>query len=309
VLIVDDNETNRKILSHQTASWKMMPSEAEDGRVALEILRAAAKQNQPYDIVLLDLHMPVMDGFELARTIKSDPSIADVPLVLMPSYGRRGDGQVARDIGIAGYLTKPVGQSQLFDCLVTVMSKSGAPATRLSARLPSKMVTRHTLKENETNARVLILIVEDNIVNQKVAARQVGNLGYRADVVANGLEALDALERIPYDIVLMDCQMPDMDGYAATAAVRQREGKSKHTPIIAMTANAMESDRERCLAAGMDDYISKPVKVEDLVIVLARWQTSDGSSKGRITGSSDASHDEPASRFKEGDLVEEVLVS
>ena len=272
VLIVDDNATNRTILIHQTASWKMIPSEAEDGKRALEMLRAAAEQNKSYDIVLLDLHMPVMDGFELAKTIKADPSIAGVPLVIMPSYGRRGDGQVARDIGIAGYLTKPVGQSQLFDCLVTVMGKSGARGSQPAAPAPTRMVTRHILKENEQKARALILIVEDNIINQKVAARQVGKLGYRADVAANGLEALDALRRIPYDLVLMDCQMPEMDGYAATAAIRKREGQSLHTPIIAMTANAMEGDREKCLAAGMDDYISKPVKVEDLAIMLERWQ-------------------------------------
>jgi CheY-like chemotaxis protein len=189
----------------------------------------------------------------------------------MSSFSQRGDGQVAHEIGIAAYLTKPVRQSQLFDCLVTVLDISGATAFQPQVSAQPKLVTRHTLKENETKARKLILIAEDNIVNQRVAVRQLEKLGYRADVVANGLEAVEALTRIPYALVLMDCQMPEMDGYAATAAIRLREGQSKHTPIIAMTANAMEGDRERCLAAGMDDYISKPVNPEELEVVLTRF--------------------------------------
>jgi two-component system sensor histidine kinase/response regulator len=270
VLIVDDNATNRTILIHQTASWKMIPSEAEDGNRALELLRAAA-QHEPYDIVLMDMDMPGITGFELARTIKGDPSIAAVPLVLMTSFGQRGDGQVAREIGIAAYLTKPVRESQLFDCLVTVLDRSGVVSTQSNAATPAKLVSRYALKERETMARKLILVAEDNIVNQLVAARQLEKMGYRADVVANGLEAVEALTRIPYDLVLMDCQMPEMDGYEATAAIRLREGQSKHTPIIAMTANAMEDERGKCLAAGMNDYVSKPVKFEELHAVLARW--------------------------------------
>jgi signal transduction histidine kinase/CheY-like chemotaxis protein len=270
VLIVDDNATNRNILIHQTASWKMIPLEAEDGNRALELLRAAA-QHEPYDIVLTDMDMPGITGFELARTIKGDPSIAAVPLVLMTSFGQRGDGQVAREIGIAAYLTKPVRESQLFDCLVTVLDRSGVMSTQSNAATPATLVTRYALKERETMARKLILVAEDNIVNQLVATRQLENMGYRADVVANGLEAVEALTRIPYDLVLMDCQMPEMDGYEATAAIRLREGQSKHTPIIAMTANAMEGEREKCLAAGMNDYVSKPVKSEALHAMLAHW--------------------------------------
>src|SRR3984893_13934415 len=270
VLIVDDNATNRTILIHQTASWKMIPSEAEDGNRALELLRAAA-QHEPYDIVLMDMDMPGIDGFDLARTIKADPSIAAVPLGLMTSFGQRGEGQVAREIGIAAYLTKPVRQSQLFDCLVTVLDRSGVMSTQSNAATRAKLVTRYALKERETMARKLILVAEDNIVNQLVAARQLEKMGYRADMVANGLEAVEALTRIPYDLVLMDCQMPEMDGYEATAAIRLREGQSKHTPIIAMTANAMEGEREKCLAAGMNDYVSKPVKSEALHAMLAHW--------------------------------------
>jgi signal transduction histidine kinase/DNA-binding response OmpR family regulator len=270
VLIVDDNATNRKILIHQMAGWKMLPSEAEAGKRALDLLRAAAP-HAPYDIVLMDMHMPDLAGFELARTIKADPRIATVPLVLMPSFGQRGDARIAREIGIAGYLPKPVRQSQLFDCLVTVLRRPGVVATPASAPTPTPLVTRHTLREQEAGARKLILVAEDNIVNQKLVAVLLDKMGYRADVVANGLEAVEALTRIHYDLVLMDCQMPEMDGYEATAAIRLREGPSTHIPIIAMTASALEGDRERCLAAGMNDYLSKPAKPADLRAMLARW--------------------------------------
>jgi len=268
VLIVDDNATNRKILVHQTSSWGMLPTEAEGGQRALELLRVAAEQAKPFDVVLMDLQMPDMDGFELARTIKSDPKISAVPLILMPSFGQRGDGQIARETGFAAYLTKPVRQSQLYDCLVTILNESETVPAPSS---PSKLVTRHTLGEMTASSRSLVLIAEDNIVNQKVAARQIEKMGYRADVAANGLEAVEALSRIPYDIVLMDCQMPEMDGFAATAEIRRREGDGKHTPIIAMTANALQGDSEKCIAAGMDDYISKPVRPETLKKVLERW--------------------------------------
>jgi signal transduction histidine kinase/DNA-binding response OmpR family regulator len=270
VLIVDDNATNRTILIYQTASWKMIPSEAEDGNRALDLLRAAA-QHEPYDIVLMDMDMPGIDGFDLARTIKADPSIAAVPLVLMTSFGQRGDGRVAREIGIAAYLTKPVRESQLFDCLVTFLDRSGVMSTQSNAATPARLVTRYAFKERETMARKLILVAEDNTVNQLVAVRQLENMGYRADVVANGREAVEVLSRISYDLVLMDCQMPEMDGYEATAAIRLREGQSRHTPIIAMTAGAMEGEREKCLAAGMNDYVSKPVKSEALRAMLAQW--------------------------------------
>jgi signal transduction histidine kinase/CheY-like chemotaxis protein len=270
VLIVDDNATNRTILIYQTASWKMIPSEAEDGNRALDLLRAAA-QHEPYDIVLMDMDMPGIDGFDLARTIKADPSIAAVPLVLMTSFGQRGDGRVAREIGIAAYLTKPVRESQLFDCLVTFLDRSGVMSTQSNAATPARLVTRYAFKERETMARKLILVAEDNTVNQLVAVRQLENMGYRADVVANGREAVEALSRISYDLVLMDCQMPEMDGYEATAAIRLREGQSRHTPIIAMTAGAMEGERKKCLAAGMNDYVSKPVKSEALRAMLAQW--------------------------------------
>ncbi|MDX6290828.1 MAG: hypothetical protein QOH42_2627, partial [Blastocatellia bacterium] len=267
-LIVDDNATNRKILSHQLNSWGMVHDEADSGVRALELLRSAAAEGTPYDLAILDFMMPGMDGFELARAIKSEPALASVRMVLLTSFGQRGDGATAHEAGIAAYLTKPVRQSQLFDCLANVVSQTTRPeaATLLSGE--NSLVTKHTLAEANPMSNKIILLAEDNIVNQKVAVRQLQKLGYRADTVANGREAVEALGRIPYDLVFMDCQMPEMDGYEATAEIRRREGEAKHTPIVAMTAHALQGDREKCIAAGMDDYVSKPVKVEELIRVL-----------------------------------------
>ena len=264
VLTVDDNATNRKILSHQLASWGVVHAEADSGARALELLRAAAGRGEPYDLAVLDLMMPGMDGLELARAIKADPTIAGTCLVMLTSFGQRGQSETARDAGIEACLTKPVRQSQLFDCLATVMSRT-PPAPK-----PSHTHARPVTKGTPMVSNKLILLAEDNIVNQKVAVRQLQKLGYRADAVANGREAVEALGRIAYDLVLMDCQMPEMDGYAATAEIRRREGAAKHTPVVAMTANALEGDREKCLAAGMDDYVSKPVRPEELAAVLER---------------------------------------
>jgi two-component system sensor histidine kinase/response regulator len=271
-LIVDDNATNRKIVSHQMSSWGMRHEEAEGGRRALELLRQAVAQARPYDLVVLDLMMPEMDGFELARTIKTEPALAQAQLVLLTSYGQRGQGELAKRSGIAAYLTKPVRQSQLYDCLTQILCQSAShtgeeispPEEPLQA-LSSPAVTDKQMVSNK-----LILLAEDNITNQKIAVLQLQKLGYRADAVANGLEVLEALERISYDLVLMDCQMPEMDGYEATSEIRRREGADKHTLIVAMTANALNGDREKCIAAGMDDYLSKPVKSKALGEVLER---------------------------------------
>jgi two-component system sensor histidine kinase/response regulator len=271
-LIVDDNATNRKILAHQLSSWGVTHDEGDSGQRALALLRAAASSDVPYDLAVLDLMMPGMDGFELARAIKTDPTIAGVRLVLLTSFGQRGDGATASEIGISAYLTKPVRQSQLLDCLMTVVNqRSGTPGAEEAARGTRELVTRHKLKETRPMSHKLILLAEDNLVNQKVALRQIEKLGYRADTVANGREALEALARTPYDLVLMDCQMPEMDGYEATAEIRHREGAARRTPIVAMTAHALAGDRDVCIAAGMDDYISKPVKADELAGVLELW--------------------------------------
>jgi two-component system sensor histidine kinase/response regulator len=270
-LIVDDNATNRKILSHQLDSWGMIHSTSDSSLAALQVLREAVASGVPYQLGVLDLMMPGMDGFELARAIKSDPALAGMHLVLLTSYGQRGDSTTAREAGVAAYLTKPVRQSQLFNCLASVVNQPtfGNETAKRQDQAPD-LVTRHNLDEKEPMTNKLILLAEDNIVNQKVAVRQLLKIGYRADAVANGREALEALDRIPYDLVLMDCQMPEMDGYEATAEIRRREGTSLHTPIVAMTANALQGDREKCIAAGMDDYVSKPVSPEELSKVLRR---------------------------------------
>ncbi len=265
VLIVDDNATNRQVLKHQLGSWGMHYEEVNSGEQALEKLAAAADRNEQFHLAVLDLMMPGMDGFELARKIKADPKLAGIQLVMLTSFGARGDAAIARDVGIAAYLTKPVRQSQLFDYLAKVISTSSAAKGKSSS---SPVITKHSVKEAKITSSKRLLLAEDNIVNQKVALRQLQKLGYRADAVANGREAVELLTRISYDLVLMDCQMPEMAGYEATAAIRRSEGTSKHTWIVAMTANALEGDRLKCLSAGMDSYISKPVKVEDLNAVL-----------------------------------------
>jgi PAS domain S-box-containing protein len=273
VLIVDDNSTNRNILNHQTSSWGMIATEAESGTRALEMLRASVSQGQPFDIALLDLMMPAMDGFQLAEAIKADPAIAAVVLVLLPSFGEAGHDEKARQLGIAAYLQKPVRQSKLYNCLMEVL----AGCAGIDPLTPAQLATRHSLREAaahqkaETFSNVRIIIAEDNLVNQQVAIGQLFNLGYRAEVVANGLELILALEKADFDLILMDCQMPEMDGFAATAEIRRREGTARHTIIIAMTANALDGDAEKCIAAGMDDYLSKPVKVEILHQKLERW--------------------------------------
>ncbi|HEV8204751.1 MAG TPA: response regulator [Pyrinomonadaceae bacterium] len=268
VLIVDDNMTNRKILSHQLGSRGMRHVEAESGKSALALLCSAAQTGEAFDLAILDLMMPEMDGFELARVIKSDPSIAATPLVMLTSYGERGGSTAAQQLGIGAYLAKPIRQAALFECLASVVR---TPHT--TKAFEHVTITPKTIEVKPASNK-LILIAEDNVVNQKVAIRQLRKLGYRADAVANGREVLEALARIPYDLVLMDCQMPEMDGYEATAAIRRYENAPQRTPVIAMTAHALEGDRARCIAAGMDDYVSKPVKPEELQRVLEKYLVS-----------------------------------
>ncbi len=267
VLIVDDNATNLDLLHHQVSSWGMRDGCAEDGARALDMLREAAGRGQPYDVAILDMMMPGMNGLELAQRIKSQGSIASVRLVLLTSVGLRGDAVEARRAKIEGYLSKPVRQSDLYNCLATVMGREPDDTV---------LITRHTLLEKHARLQGRILLAEDNPVNQEVTLAMVESLGCAVDVAADGDEALDKLAGGAYDLVLMDCQMPKKDGLEATAELRRREGATgRRVPVVALTANAMEGDRERCLAAGMDDYLSKPLRRESLEAALAKWLAAD----------------------------------
>jgi CheY-like chemotaxis protein/HPt (histidine-containing phosphotransfer) domain-containing protein len=215
--------------------------------------------------VILDHQMPDMDGVTLACTIKADPLLAPTPLVMLSSLGQRVHGPEAELADITAYLMKPVRQSHLYNCIATVMGPSATLTPSLSG-MP------HGAADARMSWQPRILVAEDNVVNQKVARRMLEKLGCRVDVVANGLEAVEAVLRCTYEGIFMDCQMPDMDGYEATAAIRRREAQREvHIPIIAMTAHAMQGDREQCLAAGMDDYVSKPVTADALLAVLRQW--------------------------------------
>ncbi len=273
VLVVDDNATNRAIVRQQLAGWGVRSEAVDGGPAALARLRVAAGEGLPFDLVLLDLQMPGMDGLELARAIKADPALVAPRLVLLTSVGFDQHAVEARQIGIAAYLTKPVRQSHLYDCLVTVMSGSpgtaAAPAATAPGAVPPPAPVGAPREEDDQRPRVLV--AEDNAVNQKVAAHLLGARGLRVDLVSDGRQALDALARDSYRLVFMDCQMPVMDGYETTAAIRAGENGDRHVPVIAMTAGALASDREKCLAAGMDDYIAKPITSAALDRLLARW--------------------------------------
>ncbi|MDD5627809.1 MAG: PAS domain S-box protein [Elusimicrobia bacterium] len=263
-LVVDDNAANREILVRQLASWKVESEAVPSGEEALRALRPGASEGRPCQLVLLDMQMPEMDGLALARAIRSDPALARLPLVMMSSIGQSFKPEELQAAGIAECLPKPVRQSLLFNCLRRVMG--GVPSAADERR---PVVVRS--QEAAMRKFFRILVAEDNPVNQKVALLQLKKLGYEADTAANGLEALEALQRFPYDLVLMDCQMPEMDGFTAAGELRKREEGRRHTPVVAMTANALEGDREKCLAAGMDDYIAKPVSIEALRAAIARW--------------------------------------
>ena len=271
ILVVDDNTTNRLLITTLLNHWGCRHSEAVDGASGLKILLQAAHEGDPFQVALLDQEMPGMDGLELGRRIKADPLLKSTLMVMVTSLGQRGDAGILEQIGFVGYLAKPVRQSQLHDCIALVLGRS-RQAPDLIIPPVTGIVTRYTVAEYGERG-IRILLAEDNIINQKVAQSMLSKLGYKADVVANGLEAVKALELINYDLVLMDCLMPEMDGFEATAIIRNPESKvlNHSVPIIAMTANAMQGDREKCIEAGMDDYIAKPVKKEILAEMIGRW--------------------------------------
>jgi len=276
-LIVDDNATNREILHYQLLAWKIQNASTSGGHEALKVLREAAAAGTPFSLVILDMQMPVMDGVMLARAIKSEPAIAHTKLIMLSSLGEQLEQEELRAVGINACLVKPAKQSCLFDCIADALGAQ--PTAGVDSR--AKEISTAPLAPHKGR----ILLAEDNTINQDVALGQLDRLGYTADVVANGREVLEALGRVSYDIVLMDCMMPEMDGYAATKKIR--EGERQHVNgrrrlhIIAMTANAMQGDREKCIAAGMDDYVSKPVQIGDLRRAIERWSSHGTGSAAR----------------------------
>jgi len=260
VLLVDDNATNRKILHYQVSSLGMRDGVASSGPASLNSLRRAATQGDPFAIIILDTHMPELSGIQVVKLIRANPAISSVKVVLLTSLGPDELSESVRG-EIDAFITKPVKQSQLFETLCSVLGiRPKRPET-----LPSKAESQSLPVANE---RLRVLLAEDNEVNQQVALYQLRMLDHHVDLALNGVEALKLFDKNPYDLVLMDIHMPEMDGYKTTAEIRRREGNGKHTPIIAMTANALPEDRAKCLAAGMDDHLAKPVQARALVRVL-----------------------------------------
>jgi len=270
---VDDNEVNRRVLLEQLSSFGMRVDAAESGHEAQTLLRAAARTTDSYRIAVIDHLMPAMDGEELGAILRAERVFERLAMVLFTSSGRRGEARRFADVGFDGYLVKPLKPSLLEEALAAALGSRETGAN-------TGIITRHMLAEDTGRAprepaqrigHARVLVAEDNAVNVKVATRMLAKCGCRVDVAANGREALELFGQLPYDIIFMDCQMPEMDGFEATAEIRLLEGNGPRVPIVALTANAMAGDRERCLAAGMDDFISKPIKEDDLSKALDRW--------------------------------------
>ena len=281
ILVVDDNATNREVLTAQLCAWGMRVEEAPDGPAALKILARALEDGDPFQTAILDMQMPDMDGATLGRTIRADAATRGIRLVLLTSLGQTGSSLVTEDPRFVACLTKPARKSEILRSLL-VSAPSATPHSSLATPAalparppaPSATPTPPCQEAQKTLGRTFrILLAEDNVINQKVVAALLKKLDLRADTVANGEEALDALSTLPYDIVLMDVQMPEMDGLTATRRIRSPESavRNHRIPVIAMTARAMKGDQEICMAAGMDDYVTKPITIETLAAVLKKW--------------------------------------
>jgi CheY-like chemotaxis protein len=255
LLVVDDNETNRRIVRDMLGAEGMAVHEASRADAGLEALRRAARAGTPYDLAILDAQMPDQDGFELATAVRADRALKETRLLILTSAGQKGDGERCRQLGIQAYLTKPIARADLVEAVGTVLAGTA------SAPGAAELVTRHSIAESRHALR--ILLAEDNPVNQQVATAMLLKRGHHVDVVGNGREAVDAVAQEAYDLVLMDIQMPEMDGFEATEKIRALpQGRS--LPIIALTAHALSGERERCLARGMTGYLAKPFKAHDL---------------------------------------------
>jgi len=283
VLVVDDNETNRVLMSEMLSHAGVEVVQLEEAESALQALRSNGRA-RPFDAAILDVRLPKMDGVALAAEIWADPSIPALAVVLVSSPSQLSAARSEDHPGVAGYLAKPIKRDQILKCLSRVTCKESSPNEG------GRIAVDAILKEKE-RSRKPILVVEDNLVNQKVAVTILEKYGFRADTAMNGEEAVDAVQREDYSAILMDCRMPIMDGYQATKRIRQVEGPTKHTPIIAVTASAMHEDQNKCFEAGMDDFVSKPIRPDDLVHTVSRWASirndSATSDRKRPAGTAD----------------------
>jgi two-component system sensor histidine kinase/response regulator len=262
VLIVDDNFTNRRVLEGMVTHWGMHPTAVESGRAGLQALQVAQGTGHPFPLILLDGQMPEMDGFALAELMRNDRSLDGTMIMMLTSAGHVGDAAKCQQLGISAYLVKPIRQAELLDGICALLRERPEKKTE-------PLVTKHSLREDRNRCRVLL--AEDNLVNQKVASRLLEKRGFEVTVAGDGQEALNELEKESFDVVLMDIEMPNMGGFEATAAIREREKSTLgHVPIIAMTAHALKGDEERCIAAGMDAYVSKPIRTTELFSTIER---------------------------------------
>ncbi len=267
ILAVDDNRINREIIFKYMESWKCLPTVAKNAVQALEILEDGFNRNQNFDVAIIDMMMPQVDGIQLARRIRDNPNLDSTQLIMLTSCGTRGDSIKMKAVGINAYFNKPIKQSDLYDAIISVL---GHDLNGTENRIEKQLITKYTLVEEQKH-KIKILVAEDNPINQKVALLKLGKLGYYADVAANGIQVLKALENTSYDMILMDVQMPEMDGYETTRAIRSSDLGNSKIPIIAMTANAMKGDKEKCLESGMDDYIPKPIDPDLLSQTIQTW--------------------------------------
>ena len=283
ILIVDDNATNRRALAAQLQHWHCQWDEAEDAETALRKLREGKVKGSPFRFAILDMLMPGMSGEDLGLAIRKDPGFSEMLLVMMTSVGRRGDASRLEKMGFSAYLTKPVKSQHLYDCL-RMLLKNKPPAAEASEKT---IITRHKIAEVQKQS-MRILLAEDNRLNQIVAEKIIEKLGFPVDTVSNGLEAIQALQKVPYDLVFMDVQMPEMDGLEATRQIRkslpaggemQVPVCNTAVPIIAMTAHAMAGYQEKCLEAGMNDYLTKPVQAEKIAEAIERWMGKKDSAR------------------------------
>jgi CheY-like chemotaxis protein len=268
VLVVDDNFTNRRILTEVLWRWGMKPMSAANGLEAMSLIRRAFEAKDPFGLIITDVHMPEMDGFELAEKLKQSPYGAGPILLMLTSGERPGDIARSRNAGASNYLLKPVRREELRDAIARALGKQSASDENVGSKGALPPSTPRPLPVSSAR----ILLAEDNLVNQRVVLRVLEKVGHKVVVVGNGADAVETLKRQAFDLVLMDVQMPVMDGIEATKTIRQSEALTKaHIPIIALTAHAMKGDQERCIAAGMDGYLSKPIRAADLVSMVEAY--------------------------------------